>query len=57
LTHSLQGHFEEAGTFAAWHVHLKMLASALSGSPSTAFASEHFKELAAAYSGAIRHGA
>ncbi len=37
LTHTVIGHWDEAGTLAAWHVHLTLLDAALAGRPTWPF--------------------
>lgn len=54
FTHTLQGHWNEAGTLAAWHVHLALLATSLAGLPTWPFPDARWKELHDSYSGATR---
>jgi uncharacterized protein YndB with AHSA1/START domain len=45
LTHTVQGHRNEAGTLAAWHVYLTLLSAALAGRPAGPFPESRWSEL------------
>jgi uncharacterized protein YndB with AHSA1/START domain len=45
LTHAARGHWDEAGTLAAWHLHLAFLATCLAGWPASPFPEVRWKEL------------
>jgi len=45
FTHTLRGHWNEAGTLAAWHVHLALLATSLAGFPTWPFPHARWQEL------------
>ena len=51
LTHTVTGRFDEAGTLAAWHVHLSLLASALAGLETWPFPGARWQELHDSYAG------
>jgi uncharacterized protein YndB with AHSA1/START domain len=53
LTHTLQGHWNEAGTLAAWHVHLSLLASSLAGAVTWPFPDGLWEELQERYADTI----
>jgi uncharacterized protein YndB with AHSA1/START domain len=53
FTHTVHGHWHEAGTVAAWHVHLTLLADALSGRPTWPFPEARWHELHQHYAGTI----
>jgi uncharacterized protein YndB with AHSA1/START domain len=54
LTHTVDGHWNEAGTLAAWHVHLALLEAALAGRPTWPFPESEWSELHGQYAGADR---
>ncbi|MGD0593204.1 MAG: SRPBCC family protein [Acidimicrobiales bacterium] len=56
FTHTLHGHWDEAGTLAAWHLHLGLLATALAGFPTWPFPDTRWHELHVRYSRAHEVG-
>jgi uncharacterized protein YndB with AHSA1/START domain len=54
FTHTVRGEWDEAGTLAAWELHLARLASVVGGMPVAAFAPDHWERLAAEYRATIR---
>jgi uncharacterized protein YndB with AHSA1/START domain len=53
MTHTVHGHWDEAGTLAAWQVHLSLLASSLAGLGTWPFPATRWHELHESYTGAI----
>ncbi|MGD0439653.1 MAG: SRPBCC family protein [Acidimicrobiales bacterium] len=53
FTHSLRGRWNEAGTLAAWHVHLAMLATHLAGRATWPFPDTRWQELHKRYGGTL----
>jgi uncharacterized protein YndB with AHSA1/START domain len=53
LTHTVHGRWDAAGTLAAWHVHLALLATALADQPAWPFPDVRWNELRAAYACAV----
>ncbi|MGA3214160.1 MAG: SRPBCC family protein [Acidimicrobiales bacterium] len=53
LTHTVRGHWSEAGTLAAWHVHLSLLENSLSGKATSPFPDRLWQELEASYANTI----
>ena len=54
FTHTVHGHWDEAGTLAAWHVHLALLATSLAGLPTWPFPDARWTELHERYTGTNR---
>lgn len=50
----MHGQWDEAGTLAAWHVHLARLATSLAGLPVGPFPDERWSELHDRYAGSAR---
>jgi uncharacterized protein YndB with AHSA1/START domain len=53
LTHTVHGRWDAAGTLAAWHVHLALLATALADQPTWPFPDLRWNELRSAYAAAV----
>jgi uncharacterized protein YndB with AHSA1/START domain len=53
LAHTVAARWQEAGTLAAWHVHLTLLAAGLAGRPTWPFPESRWSELQEHYAGAI----
>lgn len=53
FTHTVDGHWDEAGTLAAWHVHLSLLATALGDLAAGGFPELRWEELRRRYAGAV----
>ncbi|MGA2527863.1 MAG: SRPBCC family protein [Acidimicrobiales bacterium] len=53
LTHTVGGHWDEAGTLASWQVRLSLLASSLAGLCTWPFPAARWQELHESYVGAI----
>lgn len=49
FTHTVHGHWDAAGTMAAWHVHLALLRTSLAGRPTGPFPEARWEELRASY--------
>ena len=56
FTHTLQGHWDEAGTLAAWRVHLSLFAGILAGLSTWALSETRSQDLHASCGGAIAAG-
>jgi uncharacterized protein YndB with AHSA1/START domain len=56
FTHTVHGDVNAAGTLAAWHVHLALLATSLAGEPTWPLPEERCKELKAMYGALARRG-
>jgi len=54
FTHTVHGHWDEAGTLAAWHVHLALLATSLAGLPTWPFPDTRWGELHERYAQSTR---
>ncbi len=57
FTHTVHGHWDSAGTLAAWHIHLALLANALAGHGDWRFPSARWEELHQSYREATPPGA
>ncbi len=53
LTHTVEGHWREAGTLAAWDVHLSLLNKALAGLETWPFPGDLFEQLQVSYANTI----
>lgn len=53
LTHTVEGHWDEAGTLAAWHLHLCLLGDALAGLATWPLSQARWRELHHSYAGTI----